>query len=253
MRPYRIFFGNIGYARGIDGSLGHHLRHAGRNIYCSIPTQQRVLMQLKTLIDSESPDLCCFVEIDQGSPHSGRFNQLNYLIDGEYTHYDIAEKYGENNWLGKFPFHEGKSSAFIARHHMSFERMYFKNGTKRLIHRITLPTGVILLFCHLSLSRVVRARQFEELRAIVAQYEAPVMIMGDLNIMHGYGELATLLDGTDLQVLNDEDVPTFKLHTRALSLDLCICSKSIVPRCDLRIVPMPFSDHDALVVDILPE
>lgn len=74
--------------------------------------------------------------------------------------------------------------------------------------------------------------------------------MGDLNIMSGYAELAPLIAGSDLRVLNDEAIPTFKLHTHRLSLDLCICSRRLADRCDLRVVAMPFSDHDALVVDM---
>ena len=56
---YKIFFSNIGYAKGIDGSLRQHISMAGRHFYCSLPVQEQVLAQVKALIDAEQPDLCC--------------------------------------------------------------------------------------------------------------------------------------------------------------------------------------------------
>ena len=75
----KILFSNIGYAKGIDGTLWQHLSRAGRYLYCRVPTQTLVLGQLKAIIDLEQPDLCCFVEIDSGSLHSAYVNQLKLL------------------------------------------------------------------------------------------------------------------------------------------------------------------------------
>ena len=53
---YRILFSNIGYARGIDGSLKQHITHATRHLYCSLPTQELVIEQLKEIIKTNTPE-----------------------------------------------------------------------------------------------------------------------------------------------------------------------------------------------------
>ncbi len=247
---YRIFFSNIGYARGIDGSLGQHLRGIGRHLYCSVPHQQQVMRQVKDIVTAETPDLCCFVEIDSGSWHSARYNQLQDLLDDEYRFHDIAGKYGADSVLARMPFYHGKSSAFMARAAVGFDRLYLRRGLKRLMYRISLPGDVQVFFAHFSLQESVRRRQFAELRHLVDAAPGEVVILADFNIMRGFAELAPLLNGTSLCVLNDESQPTFTLHTRRLALDLCICTPGIAERSALRILPQPFSDHAALLLDI---
>lgn len=247
---FKVFFSNIGYARGIDGSLWQHICRFNRHFYCSVPLQQEVLLQLKGIIDAEQPDLCCFVELDQGSPHSAGFNQLDFLVDGIYKHFDFADKYGPDSWMGRMPFALGRSSAFMAREKVEFEHRYFSHGSKRLIHQVELPDNVSLYFTHFSLSAKTRHRQLAEMRKIVEEETGPVIIMADFNIMNGFGELKPLIEGTDLQVLNKETDPTFMLYRYYRALDLCICSKSLVDKMTLRIIPQPFSDHAALLVEM---
>jgi endonuclease/exonuclease/phosphatase family metal-dependent hydrolase len=247
---YKVFFSNIGYARGIDGSLWQHVCRANRHLYCSVPLQQEVLQQLKGIIDNEKPDLCCFVELDQGSHHSGGFNQLDFLVDGVYKHFDFADKYGPNSWMGKIPMFRGRSSAFMSQGAVDFKHLYFSLGSKRLIHQVELPAGITLYFTHFSLSAKTRHFQLAEMRKIVQEETGPVIIMADFNIMNGFGELKPLIDGTDLQVLNKETDPTFMLHTYYRTLDLCIVSKSLVDRMSLKIIQQPFSDHAALLAEV---
>lgn len=245
---YTILFSNIGYARGIDGSLQQHIGRVGRHFYCAVPVQEQVLAQLRAIMAAENPDLCCFVEIDSGSLHSARHNQLRALLNDEYRHHDIADKYGHNSLLGRLPLHAGKSNAFVARHDLPFSRLYFRHGTKRLIYRLALPDGIILYFAHFSLQKDVRVRQFEEVRGHILNETRPVILLADFNISQGFGELRPLLDDTGLVVLNREDEHTFTFHRRRQALDLCLCSKALAPRIDLRIVPQPFSDHHALLL-----
>lgn len=245
---FRILFSNLGYARGIDGSLWQHICRFNRHFYCSVPLQQQALSQARDIIRAEKPDLCCFVEIDQGSYHSAYFNQVKFLLDGDYRYFDVAEKYGPNSWLGRMPLHIGKSSAFMAKREFPFERRYFSSGSKRLIHHVDLPGGVSLFFTHFSLNGKIRARQFREMRALVQEKDRPVIIMADFNILRGFPELAPLLEGTGLKVMNRDKDYTFTLHRKAWVLDLCLCSESLVPALSLQIIPQPFSDHAALLV-----
>jgi endonuclease/exonuclease/phosphatase family metal-dependent hydrolase len=253
--PYRILFSNIGYARGIDGSLRHHLDYFGRHFYCALPVQEQVLSQLKEIVQLENPDLCCFVEIDSGSLHSARYNQIEALLDDMYAHHDISDKYGEKSLLGRLPLHQGKSNAILARHELKFERQYFKHGTKRLIYNVALPPqipgDVHVFFAHFSLNPKVRARQFTEMKKIILETPGETILLADFNIFGGFKELVPLLETEDLVVLNKESDPTFQTFSkRGLALDLCICSRSLLPRLNMRIIPQPFSDHAALLVQI---
>ena len=248
--PYRILMSNIGYAKGIGGSLWEHVSRAGRHLYCSLPLQQRVLNDLKNLIDGENPDLCCLIEIDRGSFHSAYLNQLSSLIDENYHFYDIADKYGENNPIGKLPMHRGKSNGFIARDLLAFERRYFTHGSKRLIYHITLPDGTALFFAHFSLKKKVREKQFQEMRKLVTETTGSVIILGDFNIFSGFDELKPLLDGTGMILLNNRETPTFQFATYEAALDLCICSENIAENVELKIVPQPFSDHSAVMLTL---
>src|SRR5688572_17701312 len=125
----KIFFSNIGYARGIDGTLWQHMLYAHRHVYYGVTPQQQVLLQLKEIIAQEKPDICCFVEMDSGSFHSSYYNQIQYLVDDEYMFHDISGKYGEDNWLNEMPLFKGKSNAFIAKEIAPFERLYFRYGS----------------------------------------------------------------------------------------------------------------------------
>lgn len=248
---YKILFSNIGYGRGIDGSLMAHLRRFHHHFYMSVDVQKHILAQLKDIILREDPDIACFVEIDRGSLYSARFNQLEMLLDDVYAFHNIADKYGEDSYWSRVPLHEGKSNAFVAKQELPFEKLFFNSGTKRLIYKICLPGGITLFFAHFSLSRATRLKQMHEMRSLIKAVEGPVMILADFNIMGGFSELSPLLDGLDLKILNDESEPTFFFHRRRMALDLCLCSPEIADRCRLEIIPQPFSDHAALLIDMM--
>lgn len=245
----KIFFSNIGYARGIDGSLWQHISRAHRHLYCPIPHQDQALAQLKNIVEVEKPDLCCFVEIDNGSFHSAYYNQLKSLVNEEYHFFDIADKYGDNSNLGKMPLFNGKSNAFMARRQLDFEKLYFNYGSKRLIYKMMLPDNILLFFTHFALQQKTRARQFAEIRAHIDKHDGEVIVLGDFNIMSGFKELTPLLNGTDLKVLNTEDGYTFTFHKFQRVLDLCICSETLVDKVNLRIIPQSFSDHAGLMLE----
>lgn len=247
---FKILFSNLGYAKGIDGSLWAHVKGFGRHFYCRIPIQKTVLTQVKNIIMQEQPDLCCLIEIDQGSFHSAYFNQLQDLIDEEYRFFDISNKYGDQSLLRYLPSHKGNSNAFISKVELPFERFYFSNGTKRLIHRIELPNNRFVFFAHFSLNKAIRAKQFEETNALLRQCTGEVILLADFNILGGFSELKPLLEGTGLSVLNNESDHTFTFHRRRLALDLCIGSKDLLSQMKLKIIPQPFSDHAALLVEL---
>ncbi|UDF04364.1 endonuclease/exonuclease/phosphatase family protein [Asticcacaulis sp. AND118] len=245
----KILFSNLGYATGISGSLFHHVTRVHRHVYQSPAAQQAVLSQFRQIIDAAQPDLCCLVELDQGSAHSGGFNQLQALTCHDYRVFDIAGKYGPDSHLTHLPFHHGKSNAFIARQPVDFDYLYFTDGSKRLVHRIRLRDGLTLFFTHFSLQRAVREKQFSQMRGWIEEAGGDAMILADFNIFNGPEELASLTGDGAMVLLNAPDTPTFRFHRWRHLLDLCVCSRGLAERWQMSVIPQPFSDHAALLVE----
>jgi endonuclease/exonuclease/phosphatase family metal-dependent hydrolase len=245
-----ILMSNLGYLRGIDGCLANHFRYAHRHIYCSRQVQDACLKQITEIIEREQPDICCFVEIDKGSARTRPFNQLEALVTEQYPFFDIENKYGPLSRLRSLPLTRGKSNGFLAKQKLPYEKIFFTHGTKRLIYKITLAPGVTLFFAHFSLKKVTRAQQLLQVRALLKETPGEIILLGDFNIHSGFGELAALLHENNLVLMSQEEVPTFRFHTVQLPLDLCICSHGIAKRAQLKIIPQPYSDHEALLLTL---
>ncbi|MDX2028520.1 MAG: endonuclease/exonuclease/phosphatase family protein [Alphaproteobacteria bacterium] len=250
MAVYTILLSNLGYARGIGGTLAEHIRYAHRHIYCPPDIQKETLRQLGHLVEAEDPDICCFVEIDQGSFSSARFNQLSALLNEKYSFFDIENKYAPGSRLRSFFITAGKSNAFISKREFPYDKIYFNQGTKRLIYRINLGNDVTLFFAHFSLNRAVRALQMIEVQKLMREAPGEVIFLGDFNVLRGLSEVEPLLDGGHFILMNKKDSPTFRFHNRHLVLDLCICSPGIAAQAALKVVPQVFSDHAALVLRV---
>lgn len=250
MHPIKILMSNLGYARGINGCLTHHIRYAHRHLYCTPLVQAQVLGQLSHIMKAEQPDICCFVEIDKGSFDTSRFNQLDHLLSDDYPYYDVENKYGEGSILRSLAFTRGKSNAFISRTKLAYEKIYFTHGTKRLIYKIELEEGLTLFFAHFSLKKLVRTRQLHQTRDLMHETPGEVIFMGDFNVLTGLNELSPLIKDEGLVLLNNADTPTFTFHMRKLVLDLCLCTPSVAKRTSLRIIPQPYSDHAALFAEV---
>ena len=247
--PHTILMSNLGYARGINGALDSHVRHAHRHIYCSLPVQRDVLRQLSDIIATENPDLCCFVEIDKGSGGAKAFNQMDALINDAYPFFDIENKYRLKSIWRSVAFTRGKSNAFIAKRNYTFEKLYFSHGVKRLVYKIQVEQNLTVFFAHFSLQQRVRTQQLQEVAQLMNGTPGEVAFLGDFNILTGLSELKPLLAHGHV-LLNRDDVHTFHFHKRKLVLDLCICSASLAERATLKIIPQPYSDHAALLLTI---
>lgn len=250
MSEIKILFSNLGYARGIDGSLWHHVSRIGRHFYCPVSPQQLVLSQLKAVMDQEQPDLCCFVEIDKGAMHSAYFNQMDALKDDTYRYSDIANKYGADYWLSRLPFHASKCNGFLAKKDFSHKKLFFKAGRKRLIYRLSLPNDIAVYFAHFSLQEHIRTKQFEELQDHIKQDGRPSIVLADFNIFRGFSELTSFIDATAFRLLNRDNEYTFRFHKKNHVLDLCLCSPELAERIELKIIPQPYSDHAALFLTL---
>ena len=250
MDKYKILMGNLGYLRGINGSLAHHIAYAHRHFYCSAVSQQKAIGQLKAIIEREDPDICCFVEIDQGSGHSAHFNQLEQVVNDKYRFFDIDNKYGTDSRLRQFSLTRGKSNAFMSRVEFPFERVQFTHGTKRLIYKLQLRDDLTVFFAHFSLKRKVRALQLLQIRQMIRDTPGEVIFLGDFNILDGFGELSLLLQDK-LVLMNRDDTPTFTFHRSKKVLDVCICTPGIATKTVLDVIAQPYSDHAALILEIV--
>lgn len=249
----RIFLSNLGYARGINGCLIHHMRYLHRHIYCNAVVQQQALNQLRDVIVQETPDICCLVEVDKGSFDTANFDQMEHLLSDEYPYYDIENKYSHASFLRTLAFTRGKSNAFMAKHPYSHEKVFFPYGTKRLIYKIHLSEHLVLFFSHFSLKYATRIKQLNFVGELIAQeiiHGREVIFMGDFNILTGLRELSPITEGDGLKLVNREDEPTFTFHRRKLLLDLCLATPGIHPHIDLRVIPQPYSDHAALLAEV---
>jgi len=250
MAALKILFSNLGYCRGISGRLAEHVLYAYRHFYCSPRIQQQALGLLNKLIANEKPDLCCLVEIDRGSLGTARFNQLQMLVNETYPFFEIENKYARGSFLRSFAMTSGKSNAFIAKKKYPFEKMYFTRGVKRLIYKITVEPNLTLFFAHFSLKKSIRMRQLVEMRDLAQKAPGDCILLGDFNVLTGLQEIAPILDEGRLVLLNRDDQPTFFFHRHKRILDLCLVSRGIENRCRLNILPQPFSDHAALVLEV---
>ncbi|MDE1942755.1 MAG: endonuclease/exonuclease/phosphatase family protein [Betaproteobacteria bacterium] len=248
--PYTILLSNLGYARDIGGQISHHVRYLHRHFYCAPTVQHRALDQLSDLIAREDPDLCCFVEIDQGSFPSAGLNQLKVLSGGHYGHAHIENKYGLSSSLRSFFVTRGKSNGFMAKQPFPFETLYLRHGIKRLVYKIRLEHNLVVYFSHLSLNRRARQAQLLEIRQLLHGEPGEAAFLGDFNLLTGLSELGPLLEQSDFVLLNRPDEPTFTFHKRSLVLDVCLCSRTLAARSSLRVLPQPYSDHAALLLQV---
>jgi endonuclease/exonuclease/phosphatase family metal-dependent hydrolase len=99
------------------------------------------------------------------------------------------------------------------------------------------------------LNRKVRAQQLQEVRELIDGTPGEAIFLGDFNILGGFKELEPLLHN-DLVLLSSNEQPTFTFHLFRKVLDICICTRNIAPHCHLRVIPQPYSDHAALVLEI---
>jgi hypothetical protein len=248
-KNFRIFFSNIGYAKGINGCLQHHLLYSYRHLYCPADIQKKVFNQINAVIEKEDPDLCCFVEIEQGMLEKIKYNEHNILLSGEYKYFDLENKYGRQSWLRNLPWMQGKSNAFMSKTKLPYEKIFFEFGIKRLVYKIHLSKNITIFFAHFSLKESVRQRQLQHVKKLFKQTKGEIIFLGDFNILTGLKELEPLFNQS-LILINDPTKPTFTFHKSSLLLDLCLCSKEIAPYLSLTIHPQPYSDHAALIVDI---
>lgn len=239
-KPLRILFFNLGYATELDGSLKNYLLKFYRYFYTPRRIIRRVRQAIFGLLTSEQPDVFCFVEVHRRHgfvPHAH-----------QYHSYSMANKYGRFSPLRHMPFFHDNCNGFVAREHVPFERMYFRNGTKKLIYKISLPQDITLYLVHFSLRRRTRRRQCRELQEMIQSHKR-VVVCGDFNVFRGTKELRRLTENCGLHIVNAHQ-HTFPAVKPKKALDLFLCSSDLgVPQAKV-FTGVRASDHLPVMLEV---
>ena len=237
-KKFKILLINLGYCTGINGFLWQYIVKFHRYIFLPSIVEQKVLKKLKAIISRENPDIICLVEIKNG-------RQVKTLLSDEYLFHNARNKYGKKSVLKKCPFFYNKGNAFIAKNDLAFKSHYLKNGTKKMVYEIILPNNISLLLAHFSLNKISRKKQLQAISKMDL-FNTQKIVCGDFNIFSGLKELDSLLQDSDLKIVNPN--PTFPAHNPSKSLDLFLCSSNI--HATARVLDDQISDHLPLVLEI---
>ncbi len=238
-RPLRILLYNVGYATALDGSMKNYVLRFYRYLYTPRAIIRRVRLALHTLLNAEKPDVCCFVEVHRKHafiPH-----------EHDYRGFHMANKYGHRSVLRHMPFFRDNCNGFVSKEEAPFERLYFKNGTKKLVYCITLQHGITLFLVHFSLKQATRRKQADELRQMLAGRKK-VVVCGDFNVFKGLRELHALAKDCRLQVVHTN--PTFPAVRPRKSLDLFLCSEDLGPATARVLKDVQVSDHLPVLLEV---
>jgi endonuclease/exonuclease/phosphatase (EEP) superfamily protein YafD len=216
-KPFRILLLNVGYATALDGSIKDYLLRFYRYLYTSREIIRRVRQAIYTLLERESPDVCCFVELRK---HKACVPHLH-----AYECSDVDNKYGQESVLRRLPFFRNNCNGFYAKAELPFTKAYFKSGTKKLIYDIQVRPDLSLLIVHFALKAETRRRQCAELKEIIGT-RRNVIVCGDFNIFRGAGELQDLADACDLQIVSPQTA-TFPSARPSKTLDLFLCPRAM--------------------------
>lgn len=245
VNSYRIFFFNLQYFLGFDGSLWNYIKKFHRFFFCSRKMKRQLLTQLAEFINQEQPDLCCFVEIEDDK----FFPEVQSML----THYPknmIQNKYHPTGFLKKLRGFRTRCNGFFAKEVSGVKTHYFSCGAKRLIHEIALPNEVTVFMAHFALNRDIRRRQFRDIARFIATKQR-VILCGDFNIFDGFGELEELMAATGLRFLHMEKEPTYPRYKPKFTLSLFLGSPEIASLGVKVIRDLPISDHLPVMLDFV--
>jgi len=234
---YKILSLNIGYFSGLNGSWADYIFKSWRYFFPSKKIVERSIKNLKKIITEEKPDIVCLME--------ARKSHMRHLLDGEYKFFDLETKYSPNGIAKRLPIFRDHCDCFISKGKVDFQKISFKNGTKKLVYGINIPGGTKLLFAHFALGKRTRAVQFDEIKDLIKK-DGETIVGGDFNIFYGLQEVDNLIEKTGMKIMQKE--PTFPAYNPKKALDLFLVSKNIFARS--RVIKSDISDHLPVILEI---
>jgi endonuclease/exonuclease/phosphatase family metal-dependent hydrolase len=239
----RLIVYNIRYGAGIGRRFHLPLPYSG---YLK-PTNGH-FGKIVDFIKSVNPDIVGLIEVDFGSYRVEKFNQAE-TIARELNHHVVCNsKYAETSMARKVPVLNKQGNAILTRLPIVARRYHFFNeGVKRLVIEVELQEVTVFLV-HLSLKFRHRQYQLNDLHALIAGCDNPVIVAGDFNALWGDRELQLFLAASGLTSANARSQFSYPSRNPHRELDYIfhspeICSTAFkVPRIKL-------SDHAPLVWD----
>ena len=239
----KILFYNLGYGRGITGSLASYVKKGSSVIYQKKQSQQKILDGVIQLVEQEAPDIFSYAEIALGSFRNQKLNQHEYLKYhlSQNLQDSAASKYGESIF-SSLPFHAGNANGVISFVEAAISPYYLRQSRKKLL-LVSKTESVTLFSVHLPLVSADRKAQLAELVTLVNECEGDVVICGDFNIFDGIDELAYIQNKTNLQLAGGRQA-TFPSHKPRIELDVFLY-RLYNPEKEptFRVINSPLSDH----------
>ena len=246
----KIIFWNLGYARGIDGSLKSYLINLKHFVRQDKKSQKLIIEDIADLIKKNKPDVFAFAEILTGSNRNMYFNQHKYLralVSKEHQVTSAVTKYG-NTIFSSLPFHKGNSNGLISFVPATVVNHYLQHSRKKLVQEIRLNELTIFVG-HLPLVSRDREQQFKEIATLVNNTTGDVVLCGDFNIFNGFDELSFLKNETGLK-LAGANITTFPSSRPKIQLDIFMyrfADTSQVPK--FSVLHSKVSDHLPIVLE----
>lgn len=239
----KILIYNIGYAKGLNGSILHYFFYAHRYIIATKKTDQ-ILSEIAKMMKKYDPEICFFVEIEAGK--KSQAEKIKSLSG--YDIHAIENKYKPDGILEDLPFFKNNCNAVFTKEKFKIIKHSFRKGMKRLIYEVQVSPDLSIFLGHFALSKKVRKIQFEDLAKLI-DHNKKIIVGGDFNVFDGEEELSSLCETANLKILNSKKDLTFPAHEPKKALDLFLCSKDL-NHINLTVLPEKFSDHRAVLLEI---
>jgi endonuclease/exonuclease/phosphatase family metal-dependent hydrolase len=199
-------------------------------------------------IKSVKPDIIGLIEVDFGSYRVEKFNQAE-TIARELNHQVVCKsKYAEASMARKVPVLNKQGNAILTGLPIVARRYHFFNeGIKRLVIEVELQEVTVFLV-HLSLKFRHRQYQLNDLHALIAGSDKPVIVAGDFNALWGDRELQLFLAASGLASANLKSQSSYPSRNPHRELDYIFHSPEIHSTA-FRVPQIKLSDHAPLVWD----
>ncbi len=239
----RFLLYNIRYGAGI-----------GRHFHLPIPysgyfkNSNGNLKKIVDFVKSVNPDIIGLIEVDSGSFRSQKNNQAE-AIAFELQHDHVFQpKYAARSVASKMPLLNKQGNAIVSNRPIVAQKFhYFREGVKRLVIELELE-AVCIFLVHLSIKYRHRQGQLQDLHALVANAQKPVIVAGDFNVFGGDRELQLFMAATGLRNANRLGKPSHPSRRPKRQLDYIFHSPQISVS-DFEIPPIKLSDHVPLICD----
>lgn len=232
----KILLYNIAHCRGFTGKIIDYIAKPWRYIAPATSVQA----QIAQFLEDVDADVNCLIEVDR--------RHAEYFKEESGNEMMVESRYGSESMLRSMPLFRNHAVSMLSKEPASKVRYeYFSCGMKRCVPVFTLKNGLSIVLVHLSLGRKYRKKQLTEIAAILQKIPQPYIVCGDFNILKGYAELKDFLSITKLHAAHQE--ATFPAHKPRHSLDLFLASDPALIT-ETEIMPMPFSDHCAVIAQL---